>query len=130
VETSRTCLGTLVWTLSALSKIRTLADVASSACSTPKCILFAKLPEPYGSECGGMGSECGFEKIQSKWIIKKWSGGGKEKNKIKGKGKARVNLVDNKSNESDWDDEEDKEERGWWVRLLLGSSSMQSLSLG
>ena len=98
--------------------------MASSACSTPKCISFAELPEPYGSEHGGVGLECGFEKIQLRRMTKKQSGGGKGKDKIKGKGKARVNLVDNKSEKSDQDDEGDEEARKWWVRLLLGSSSM------
>jgi hypothetical protein len=95
------------------SKIRTLTNVALSAHLTPKCILFAKLPEPYGSECSGVGLGCGFKKIQLRRMAKKQSEGGKGKDKIKGKGKARVNLVDDESEKSSWDNEGDKEERGW-----------------
>jgi hypothetical protein len=91
---------------------------ASSTRSTPKCISFAELPEPYGSERGG-GSGRGFERGRSRRTTKKRSGKGK------GKGKFRVDLED----ESDENDEDD-DEKGWWVRLLLGSGSTRSLSLG
>ena len=92
---------------------------ASSARSTPKRISFAQLPEPYGSERGG-GSGRGFEKRRSR-RAKRRSGKGKGRDN----GISRVVDVEDESDESEEDDE-----RGWWVRFLLGSGSTRSLSLG
>ena len=88
---------------------------ASSTGSTPKRISFAQLPEPYGSEHGG-GSGRGFERKRSR-RAKKRSG--------KGKGKYKTDA-DPGSDESD-DEDDDK---GWWAKLLLGTGSARSLSLG
>lgn len=90
---------------------------ASSARSTPKRISFAELPEPYGSERGG-GSGRGFEKKRSR-KAKKRSG--------KGKGKSKGDNADAGSDGSDGEDDDDK---GWWAKLLLGTGSARSLSLG
>ena len=86
----------------------------SSARSTPKRISFADLPEPYGSERGG-GSGRGFEKR---------SGRRGKKRSTKGKGKSKIGLED------DSDESEDDDDKGWWERLLLGSSQTRILSLG
>jgi len=88
----------------------------SSARSTPKRISFADLPEPYGSERGG-GSGRGFEKRSSARRGKRRSG--------KGKGKSKVDALEDGSDGSDEDDE-----KGWWARLLLGPTHPRSLSLG
>jgi len=96
----------------------------SSARSTPKRISFAELPEPYGSERGG-GSGRGFEKRSTR-RGKRRSGAGRDKGK--GKGKSRVSVMDDDSDESDESDGDD--EKGWWARLLLGSTHPRNLSLG
>ncbi|KAH9060919.1 hypothetical protein EDB87DRAFT_1612812 [Lactarius vividus] len=88
---------------------------ASSARSTPKRISFAELPEPYGSERGG-GSGRGFEKKRSR-KAKKRSG--------KGKGKSKGDDADAGS-----DGDDDDDDKGWWAKLLLGTGSARSLSLG
>ena len=88
---------------------------ASSARSTPKRISFAKLPESYGSERGG-GSGRGFEKRSSARRGKKRNG--------KGKGKSKIDALEDASDGSDEDDE-----KGWWARLL-GSTHPRNLSLG
>jgi hypothetical protein len=88
---------------------------ASSGRSTPKRISFAELPERYGSERGG-GSGRGFEKKRSR-RAKKRSGKGK------GKSKSDADVG------SDGSDDED-DDKGWWAKLLLGSGSARSLSLG
>ena len=93
-------------------------STASSGRSTPKRISFAELPEPYGSERGG-GSGRGFEKKRSK-KAKKRSG--------KGKGKSKGD--DAEAAGSDGSDGEDDDDKGWWAKLLLGSGSARSLSLG
>lgn len=88
---------------------------ASSTGSTPKRISFAELPEPYGSELGG-GSGRGFERKRSR-RVKKRTG--------KGKGRYRSD-VDAGSDGSD----DENDDKGWWAKLLLGSGSARSLSLG
>ncbi len=88
---------------------------ASSTRSTPKRISFAELPEPYGSERGG-GSGRGFEKKRSRRAKKR---GGK------GKGRSKGEMEDG----SDGSDSED-DDKGWWVKLLLGTGSVRNLSLG
>ena len=94
----------------------------SSARSTPKRISFADLPEPYGSERGG-GSGRGFEKRSTR-RGKRRSRSGRDK----GKGKSRVDVMGDDSDESDESDEDD--DKGWWARLLLGSTHPRGMSLG
>ncbi|KAI0303999.1 hypothetical protein BC826DRAFT_980898 [Russula brevipes] len=79
----------------------------SSARSTPKRI----------SERGGGGSGRGGSK-----------GTNSKGNNNKGKGKSKIGI--DGSDESDDSDSDDDYEKGWWARLLLGSASARSLSLG
>ena len=95
----------------------------SSARSTPKRISFADLPEPYGSERGG-GSGRGFEKRSTRRGKKRCGNG---KGKGKGKGKSRVDVMEDDSDGSDSDEDDEK---GWWARLLLGSTYPRGMTLG
>jgi hypothetical protein len=83
------------------------------------------LPEPYGSERGGGGSGRGFEKRSARRGRRRTARG--KGNNNKGKGKSKIGMGDDESDDSDSDDDYEK---GWWARLLLGSASAWSLSLG